>query len=682
MRCFPELWIYVALGLTCSSLRTFALSPVFPKSGVYFPDYDCLESSTSLVDWQAWLSIFEEKPVGQWVDDSTPYLDALADSNPNDFARLHAECPLGVMTASIIMYVVSVLQGDSGVASLWKTIVQRGFSDHPLHVITGSRWPVLALITAEPLKKVKSKGRSISIADDPSLNCAEVQEPALNWRGFFRVFQRDTVAIKDWYENSIRYAYSWQQGQIREILKAECPMGVRTINMIHAFTCATSESSCYEDNIAPVQAWLRQDPDAFEILAHSRWPLAMILNHLSKASRHKYALDFRESELTGAAFQHLPAALGLGGIGQWIGSFGGHGFSRSFRDLVSVLPHLGPGPNGAENLVYITMIYGHRFNRHLARYCSRAKAVGSAGERLILFTLDGEAYDLCQRENGQRCVRGTPSIMNKFTLPLMCAWLGLDSMWLDLDVFLMKDPTTFIVEHAGRGPYDILISGSYESDCICNGIVYFRSTGVVRKWLLGVLVWMYNHPYEHDQKTFSAFLNYTETVSSSPLDLPEIPKWDTLDPINQFVTPDTFEGNGWSGDIDAIVIYHFLNGESDTGSGLDPSGTWSRENGNFGEAGAPPPCAKGETCAISTGRLSLMDLFYTQPDDDLYRTAKPAQEIPVLRQALLASRKETRRTDLLGKPCGPLVGVISQRPPMDHASQEELARVARKRTPS
>merc|ERR1719193_339435 len=128
---------------------------------------------------------------------------------------------------------------------------------------------------------------------------------------------------------------------------------------------------------------------------------------------------------------------------------------------------------------------------------------------------------------------------------------------------------------------------------------------------------MYNHPYEHDQKTFSAFLNYTESVSLEPLDLPPIPPWDTLDPINQFVTPDTFEGNGWSGRLEDIVIYHFLNGESDTGSDLDPSGTWMREHGHFDESGGAPPACRhgGPGCrAPPASKVSLMDLFYLQGD--------------------------------------------------------------------
>eukprot|EP00435_Cladocopium_sp_Y103_P051239 s554_g15.t2 len=173
-------------------------------------------------------------------------------------------------------------------------------------------------------------------------------------------------------------------------------------------------------------------------------------------------------------------------------------------------------------------------------------------------------------------------------------------------------------------------------------------------------VWMYHHPYEHDQKTFSAFLNYTEKVTQDPLDLPEIPPWDTLDPINQFVTPDIFEGNGWMGDLDKIIIYHFLNGESDTGSGLDPSGNWRKEYGRFT---SDNETCEGKSCNTG-GKVTLMDLFYGQTDwawhcagtmlckpgcrstlvslsidDELYTTPMPAYENEAIRAALLSSRK-------------------------------------------
>eukprot|EP00913_Durusdinium_trenchii_P017893 g16812.t1 len=179
---------------------------------------------------------------------------------------------------------------------------------------------------------------------------------------------------------------------------------------------------------------------------------------------------------------------------------------------------------------------------------------------------------------------------------------------------------------------------------------------------------MYHHPYEHDQKTFSAFLNYTE---QDPLDLPPIPSWDTLDPINQFVTPDIFEGNGWMGDLDKILIYHFLNGDSDTGSGLDPSGTWRREHGRFGNAnGSTASCGTGAGTAACT-KVTLMDLFYGQ-EEELYTTAMPAYQNQAIRAALLSARKEFRSTKLLGMPCGPMVGWQNEARPEELAASRSI----------
>lgn len=663
---------------------------VFPTSGPLFPDFDCLKAVPDTgrdldIDWPAWLKIFDKVPSKKWGDYSSTFLNTYMDADAETLAHFVGECPLGVLNADLLLYAIAMMQGDQMSGAVYGARAHQTLVQFPLHVLAGSRWPLLVLLTSERLRSIRPGGRNI--ADDPIRNCQAIPKPALNWGGFLGVFSEGK--LKDWYDNSIRYVFSWQMGKIPQSLEAECPLGVLTAHAIKAFTCATSESTCYADLARKLQTWLSSDPESFHVLAHGRWPLALVLNHMARATRHRFHLDFTEAELIGTPLQDTYSSVfndasvpPFRRFGLWTSSLVQSGYSQSFRDLISALLHLGPASEGADTLVYITMIYGASFNKHMRRFCMRARALGAFGRRLLLFTLDEEAYRLCQVENEHRCIRGTPSIMNKFTLPLLCANLGLDSMWIDLDVFLMVDPTPVLMEHASRGPYDILISGSFEADCICNGLVYFRATDKVQRWLLAVMVWMYHHPYEHDQKTFSAFLNYTETVSREPLDLPSIPPWDTLDPITQFVTPDTYEGNGWSGDIEQIVIYHFLNGESDTGSDLDPSGTWMREHGRFDPDGTgPPPCrTKGKGC--SSSRISLMDLFYEQNDEELYSTAKPAHSVPALRRALLSSRKDVRRTHLLGKPCGPMVGVLGQETideqlPEGVTSVDDLVRLAR-----
>lgn len=125
-----------------------------------------------------------------------------------------------------------------------------------------------------------------------------------------------------------------------------------------------------------------------------------------------------------------------------------------------------------------------------------------------------------------------------------------------------------------------MISGSFETHCICNGIVYFRATENVRKWLVDITHWMYDHPYEHDQKAFAAWLDHTELVAHR--ELPRsgtLPRWGTLDPIKQIVTAAVVEGNGWMSDThEDVVLFHFLHGDSDTHSSINASGDWLKNS--------------------------------------------------------------------------------------------------------
>ena len=64
-------------------------------------------------------------------------------------------------------------------------------------------------------------------------------------------------------------------------------------------------------------------------------------------------------------------------------------------------------------------------------------------------------------------------------------------------------------------PMDIIMGYSFLSDCLCDGFFYLKATPAVVEWTRFLLVWLYQHPYEHDQRAMSALLNYTEKVSLS-----------------------------------------------------------------------------------------------------------------------------------------------------------------------
>ncbi|CAK0896752.1 unnamed protein product [Prorocentrum cordatum] len=379
-----------------------------------FPDFDCRRAASEAwegqIDWDSWRRVFEERPPAAWGDgDGAAYFGAYMDSDDWAMERHWAECPLGALNAAMYLYSASVLQGDPSSAARYAADVARGLRSFPLRILLGSSWPLFALLSGDRLRELRP-----DVSGDPGRNCGGVEKPALRWGQFQAAFYGEER--KEWSANTMRYVLSWQMSYIPELLEEECPLGVLTLNTIQAFTCATSESSCFRAFIQKVEAWIAASPDFVDVLAHSRWPISLVLNHMSHSTRHRYQLDFSEEELVGgwrtlallppsglpapalsgaarrasSAEARFPAHLGA--LGRWAALLSsGGGRSRAFRDALGALPHLGPGHPEAPSLVYISMVYGPRFSRHIGRFCARARALGAPGERLLLFALDGEA---------------------------------------------------------------------------------------------------------------------------------------------------------------------------------------------------------------------------------------------------------------------------------------------------
>eukprot|EP00435_Cladocopium_sp_Y103_P011326 s3966_g2.t4 len=181
--------------------------------------------------------------------------------------------------------------------------------------------------------------------------------------------------------------------------------------------------------------------------------------------RHEFRLDFTPAELNGA----LPAldepildAHSVYKSAQMSPSFEG-----VLKSVLAGIPKqyatnraeaTEAGALEVRNFLYITMVFGSQYVPYIPRFVSRAEAFGLSN--LVLFCLDDAALDAC-RALGQteRCVSGTPSILNKFTLPLMYLWLKIDVFWLDFDIFLLQDPTPFVLGEAQRsGTCDLFVT--------------------------------------------------------------------------------------------------------------------------------------------------------------------------------------------------------------------------------
>jgi len=270
-------------------------------------------------------------------------------------------------------------------------------------------------------------------------------------------------------------------------------------------------------------------------------------------------------------------------------------------------------------------------NRFIAGWALRLRTLGV--RNLVMATLDEEAYALCSEHHGAQCVRGSISVLNKYTLLLIALQLGIDVMWLDFDIFLVRDPSAAVARAVeGR---DVVMGYDYDSDCICNGFFYLRARPSAHHWLFQLLRWLYDHPYEHDQRAISAFLNYTERVAAGSDELPAVPRWHVFDVDNEFIN-----WNSWEGRYEELQLVHFVDGSAFSLYGRpswDPSIPEAKRLQAQRSEGIAVPEPQGGEAASS--ELSPMEAFYLSSSAAGVAPEELWTAAPELRQLLDQQRK-------------------------------------------
>ncbi len=511
------------LALIVLSTLTSTLSiPQTPRTAeTLFPDYECRN-----------LPLFDSFRKKLIAADSIKTMMHIEEFNTlisppmtlDYLENIYTTCPYGGLTLELLLALRALMNNEVNGYEQFLTIFQHHLSQNSFMYLMGTEWPILALINNELFV-------NLPMGDvDVRITCPH--DRVIDWTAFKRLMRSG----EDWFIPSFKYIFDAKLG---DGAMHECPVGFALVHAIKSMICANTESICFRYHVTYVDRVLSSIP--IDILAASDWKLIQFLVHVrEKVVRHRFQLDFTPQELTGETVT--------------VGS----DFERVLKNIdISLDSHMVP----------MTMVYGSKFVSRLERFLKRAKAVGI--NQLVVFCLDDEACRICKESPyAAFCIRGTPSILNKFTLPQMFLNAGLDVFWLDFDVFLFKNPLPYVRAHAGKA-VDVLTASSFAADCVCSGLVYLRATEGVRKWWLQATGWMYRHTFEHDQKTVSAFLNAGERVAS-PADLPdiEIPPFEYLEASQLFVSARHVEVGGWTGDADDIVIYHFLNGDSDEKSSI------------------------------------------------------------------------------------------------------------------
>jgi len=227
----------------------------------------------------------------------------------------------------------------------------------------------------------------------------------------------------------------------------------------------------------------------------------------------------------------------------------------------------GNGAATGRRLVYVVLLYGERWAKLLARLAGRLRQLG-VGRPLLVIAIGTEAAASCkalaaagQAGAGagpapQRLICWTPdsqSQVHRFTAIHALLHLGVDVFYLDMDTFLLRDPTPRVMALAEG--FDALFARHADADCINIGVFFLRARGQTAIWMSQFLAWYHDHPFEIDQRGLHVFLRLPAEqlrVAYPPSDLVEV-RAGVLDDVNEVVIGDV----GWCGELSKMLIFHW-----------------------------------------------------------------------------------------------------------------------------
>eukprot|EP00927_Polykrikos_kofoidii_P042549 TRINITY_DN36555_c0_g1_i1.p1 TRINITY_DN36555_c0_g1~~TRINITY_DN36555_c0_g1_i1.p1 ORF type:complete len:890 (-),score=114.17 TRINITY_DN36555_c0_g1_i1:105-2774(-) len=377
-----------------------------------------------------------------------------------------------------------------------------------------------------------------------------------------------------------------------------------------------------------------------------------------RRARPNDALSGSNGDIQRSLWRHvadgsLEACGGLHGIGASVAAAA----SRHHPPLGAVWRRVArwllEAPINVPPVVYLTMFWGDMgSDRWVSAFLDRALSVGlprlafiSPHERWL-----GDCERVSVRHQGEAgwsyrrllCVRSfapfaRPYDVNNYAkfvlLPLLLS-LGVDYAWLDVDIFLIRDPTERLLEIAygeerkgtdehgavgAGGGSDVLTTDHFDEKCLNHGVIFVKASERTLLWALRYIEWMHIYPFGHDQNGWDAFLGHS--IKHEPM-VPDDPNvsLQILDTSLEFLTL-----TGWGGsdaDIPRALLLHMtrttpigmkekrqrLMSLLDAAADLDSDGLRTEVQTVLTDLRAPPPgptaqkreCYEGVHVAVET----------------------------------------------------------------------------------
>jgi len=222
------------------------------------------------------------------------------------------------------------------------------------------------------------------------------------------------------------------------------------------------------------------------------------------------------------------------------------------------------------------MAFGLPDGRWLPAFLHRAIDVGLP--RVIFITTDVSELLKCETIAKERDAEASLLCVHVFTefaraydhnnkakfylFPILLS-LGMDVAWLDLDVFVIRDPTSQLLAQAygtqpnsgvrpldrqpqSQGPLDVVVTDHFDMYCLNHGVFMVRASDRSLLWLLEYIRWMHWYPFGHDQNGWDAFLGHSIVEPQVPPGLRTDPwrnaSYGVLDTHTEYLTL-----TGWAG---------------------------------------------------------------------------------------------------------------------------------------
>eukprot|EP00927_Polykrikos_kofoidii_P066634 TRINITY_DN62197_c0_g1_i1.p1 TRINITY_DN62197_c0_g1~~TRINITY_DN62197_c0_g1_i1.p1 ORF type:complete len:455 (-),score=59.94 TRINITY_DN62197_c0_g1_i1:347-1678(-) len=237
-------------------------------------------------------------------------------------------------------------------------------------------------------------------------------------------------------------------------------------------------------------------------------------------------------------------------------------------------------PDDTPPLVFLSMSWGGM--DWMAAFLRRALQLGIP--RFIFTTPDATAMESClhvaaldrdrqedHHESRVFCVRALvpfarPYDVNNyakfFLLPLLLS-LGVDVTWLDLDIFLLRDPTERLLAQAyGRDGFiaaDVLTTDHFDLRSLNHGVFFIKASDRTLTFVLRYIAWLHENPFAHDQNGWDAFLGHSVRHEARVRRVESV-RSGILDVEHEFVTLTAWSGS--MSDLHRVQLLHF------TGDGI------------------------------------------------------------------------------------------------------------------